>query len=154
MFNVGSAVWMELTFPDLFFLTQTQENENQENTWWAIEAFSNYARLNKVSDLPLLEEIQLQNAVATLLLTLLSYGEMWTISNLLGGWELQPEAKKKWKRISSRESQDQFSLRNITYMIIANEGRSFYTVFSNGGWEVGRLQGGLGDGTHTILNPH
>ena len=67
MFNVGSAVWMELTFPDLFFLTQTQENENQENTRWAIEAFSNYARLNKVSDLPLLEEIQLQNAVATLL---------------------------------------------------------------------------------------
>ena len=76
---------MELTFPDLFFLTQTQDNENQENTRWTIEAFSNYVRLNKVSDLPLLEEIQLQNAVATLLLTLLSYGEMWTISNLLGG---------------------------------------------------------------------
>lgn len=66
MFNVGSAVWMELTFPDPFFLTQTQENENH-NTQWAIQAFSNYARLNKVFGLPLLEEIQLQNAVPTLL---------------------------------------------------------------------------------------
>ena len=66
MFYVGSAVWMELTFRDLFFLTQTQENENQENTRWAIQAFSNYVRLNKVSGLPLLEEIQLQNAAATL----------------------------------------------------------------------------------------
>lgn len=36
---------------------------------------------------------------------------------------------------------------------MASEVRSLSTTFSNGGWEVAGLKGGLGNRTHTFVSP-